>query len=74
MNILKEWLARQKEQTNQQRAKDIRDSFSLKENGETLCISHSGDIIHAYTPEMTVREILRELNAKRDTAVKFAKL
>lgn len=74
MNILKQWLARQKEHTNQQRAKDIRDSFTLKENGETLCISHSGDIIHAYTPETTVREILRELNAKRDTAVKFAKI
>lgn len=74
MNILKKWLARQKEQTIQQRAKDIRDSFSLKENGEVLCICHSGDIIHAYTPETTVREILRELNAKRDTAVKFAKI
>ena len=74
MNILKQWFARQKEHSNQQRAKDIRDSFSLKENGEILCISHSGDIIHAYTPETTVREILRELNAKRDTAVKFAKI
>lgn len=74
MNIFKQWLARQKEQTIQQKAKDIRDSFSLKENGEILCISHSGDIIHAFTPETTVREILRELNAKRDTAVKFAKI
>lgn len=74
MNILKQWLARQKEHTIQQRTKDIRDSFSLKENGETLCIDHSGDIIHEYSPEATVREILRELNAKRDTAVKFAKI
>ena len=74
MNILKQWLARQKEQSNQQKAKDIRNSFSLKENGETLCIDHSGDIIHEYTPETTVKEILRELNAKRDTAVKFAKI
>lgn len=74
MNIFKQWLARQKEQSNKQKAKDIRDSFSLKENGETLCISHSGDIIHAYTPETTVKEILRELNSKRDTAVKFAKI
>lgn len=74
MNILKQWLARQKEQLKQQKAKEIRGSFSIKENGETLCISHSGDIIHAYTPETTVREILTELNAKRDTAVKFAKI
>lgn len=74
MNIFKQWRARQKEQSKQQKVKDIRNSFSLRENGEVLCICHSCDIIHEYSPETTVREILRELNAKRDTAVKFAKI
>lgn len=74
MNMLKKWLSTFKDREIERKRKDIRESFQLKENGETLCISHSGDIIHAYTPETTVREILRELNEKRDTAVKFAKI
>ena len=74
MNTIKQWLARQKEQSNYQKCKEIANCFQVKEKEDTFCIMHNGDAIHDFPTTATIADVIRELNHKRQIALKYAKI
>lgn len=74
MRKIKQWLARQKEQSRQQRRREIAACFQVCEKADTFCITHNGDAIHDFPSWATIGDVLKELKSKRDTALKYARL
>lgn len=74
MNILKNWFERQKQNSKEQRIKDISDSFRIKEKLESICIEHNGDIIHYFPLTATIQEVTDRISELRNTAIKYSNI
>lgn len=70
MRQLRNWFARQRERSREQRRQEIAETFQVREYGETFCIVHNGDAIQDFPVNATISEVLKELRRKRETAVK----
>lgn len=74
MRLIREWFARQKEKSREQRFKEIAETFQIKEKADTFCITHNGDAIQDFPDYATIKDVVKELRNKRETALKYAKI
>lgn len=71
MNILKQWLDRQKAENRKRKQKEVIDTFKVREDGMTLFIEHSGDALKYFPITATIAEIKEALIEFRSTALKY---
>lgn len=74
MNILKQWLERQKEKNHKEAEEVIRSEFTVKEYSGTFWLCHLGVPYNEMPVNTTIDLIIKKLEEARETAVRFYRL